>query len=48
MNPRRVLSWLPVIREVAGLIQMAVEAGRRRRARRRRERETVKRLGMDS
>jgi hypothetical protein len=48
MNPRRVLPWLPVVREIVGLIQMAVEAGRRRRAKRRRECETIKRLGVDS
>jgi hypothetical protein len=47
MNPRGILAWLPVIREVADLIRMAVEAGRKRRARRRAERAAVKRMGLD-
>lgn len=34
MSPGTILQWVPVIRELAGLIQMAVEAGRKRRARR--------------
>jgi hypothetical protein len=35
MNPKKVVAWLPVIREVVGLVQTIVDNVRERRAKRR-------------